>query len=107
MTKNINDKTFQKEVVEQSKTKPVLVDFFAEWCMPCQMQSPILEEISSEMKDQVAIRKINIEESNKTAGDYKVMSIPTLILFKEGQPKETLVGLQEKQQLTKLLEKYA
>jgi len=106
MTKHFNNDNFQKEVIDASKDKPVLVDFFAEWCGPCKMMSPVIDELADEMKENAIIGKLNTEESQAIAGKYNVMSIPTLIVFKDGEVKETLVGMQPKESLQATLEKY-
>ena len=99
------DQNFQQEV-EQDKGL-VLVDFFAEWCGPCKVQGPIVEELAEEFKEKegVKIGKLNIDENQETAQKFNVMSIPTLILFKEGKPLETLVGMQDKDSLKGLIDK--
>lgn len=99
------DQNFQQEV-EQNKGL-VLVDFFADWCGPCKVMGPIIEELAGEYKDNggVKIGKLNIDESMETAEKFNVMSIPTLIFFKDGKPAETLVGLQDKGSLKELIDK--
>ncbi len=99
-----NDSNFEKEVVEASKKKPVLVDFFAEWCGPCQMQGPIIDEIEKSYKGKVIVGKVDIDDSQKIAENYNVMSIPTLVLFKDGAVKESLTGMQAQEVLAKILE---
>ncbi len=99
------DQSFQQEV-EESKGL-VLVDFFAEWCGPCKVMGPIIEELAEEYKDKegVKIGKLNIDESQASAQKFSVMSIPTLILFKDGKPVETLAGMQDKESLKELINK--
>lgn len=106
MAKHFTDDNFQEEVVEASKKKPVLVDFFAAWCGPCKMQAPIIEALAEEMGDKAAVGKLDTEEAQQTAGKYGVMSIPTLLVFKDGEAKETMVGLQAKDALVAAIEKY-
>lgn len=75
-----------------SKYPLVLVDFYADWCMPCKMIAPILEELASELKGKLVIAKINVDENPRAAMEYQAMSIPTLILFKNGKPVDRIVG---------------
>lgn len=85
------DKQFSQDVLENSK--PVLVDFWAEWCGPCKMLAPILDDVDKQMGDKVDIMKLNIDENPETPAKYGVRSIPTLVLFKDGQVMETKVGV--------------
>jgi len=87
---NVNDKNFEEEVLKSDI--PVLVDFWAEWCMPCKMVAPAVDEISSENSGKLKVCKLNVDEGQKTASGYGVMSIPTLALFKEGKLVEKVVG---------------
>lgn len=82
-----------------------LVDFWAVWCGPCQMQAPIIEELANEL-DDVTIGKVNVDEQQEFAAEYEISSIPTIMLFKNGEVVETLVGYQAKESLLKLIEKY-
>ena len=107
MAKEFTDANFKEEAIEASKQKPVLVDFFAPWCGPCKMQGPIVDGLADEIGDKAVIGKLNTEDNQQTAGDLGVMSIPTLILFKDGEAKETLVGLQTKEGLLDLIKKYS
>ncbi len=106
MAKEFSSENFQKEVVENSQNKPVLVDFYAEWCGPCKVQAPIVDDLAKEMKEKAVIGKLNIENEQQIASQYNVMSIPTLIVFKDGEPQETLTGMRDKSSLKGVLEKY-
>ena len=101
-TKAISDSSFHADVIESDK--PVLVDFWAEWCGPCKMIGPALEEISNELGEKVTIAKINIDENPDAPTRYGVRGIPTMILFKGGQPAATKVGAAPKSQLKGWLE---
>lgn len=98
----VNDNNFKDEI----KTGVVLVDFWAEWCGPCQMMLPILEELTTIMEGKAKICKLNVDEAPTTAGEFRVMSIPTIIIFKDGTPVETLVGVQQADVLETTLNKY-
>lgn len=93
----VTDESFESDVLKASGT--VVVDFWAEWCGPCKMIAPALEEISEEMGDQVKITKLNIDENQNVAMKYGVRSIPTLIMFKDGEPIATQVGAAPKNKL--------
>jgi len=90
---NFTDQNFQQEVLE-SKT-PVLVDFWAEWCVPCRIVSPIVEELATEYGGKLKVGKLNVDE-NHIASHYGVMSIPSLLIFKEGKVVKTMIGAQSK-----------
>src|SRR5260221_246601 len=102
MTNKLTDDSFQKEVLEAST--PVLVDFWAEWCQPCQMIAPVVEELAGEYGEKVKFGKINVDENINVPGNYGVMSIPTLIVFKEGKPYKTLIGVQGKDTLKRAID---
>lgn len=99
---NITSENFEKEVLQSEI--PVLVDFWASWCMPCKMMTPVVEEIEKEMQNTVKVCKINIDEQADLAIQYGVMSIPTFLVFKEGKVTNKTVGVQEKQELIKILQ---
>lgn len=96
------DQNFQKQV-SQSKT-PVVVDFWAPWCGPCRMVSPIVEELAKEYKGKVVIGKLNVDENPDTAGQLGVMSIPTVMIFKNGEPVNSMVGAQSKDAYKRMIE---
>ncbi len=93
----VTDGSFQQEVIKA--TEPVLVDFWASWCQPCRMVAPVVEEIASENSGKLKVLKLDVDENQNTAMQYNVSSIPTLILFKEGQPVERVVGFSPKDRL--------
>ena len=90
-----------KEIIENSD-KPVLVDFWAGWCGPCQMLAPIIEELDAELTD-VLVAKVDVDQEQSLAMDYKVASIPTLLLFKNGEVTERMIGFHDKDEITELL----
>jgi thioredoxin 1 len=102
MTQTITDQSFATDVL--GADKPVLVDFWAEWCGPCKMIAPSLEELSQTMADKVTITKLNIDENPETPGKYGVRGIPTMLLFKNGEPVAQKVGALPKSQLAAWLE---
>ena len=101
-TTSVTDSSFQADVL--GADKPVLVDFWAEWCGPCRMIAPALEELSQELGDKVTIVKLNIDENPDAPGRYGVRGIPTMILFKDGHPVATKVGAEPKSRIQAWLE---
>ena len=101
-TKSVTDASFGSDVL--SASKPVLVDFWAEWCGPCRMIAPALEELSEELGERVEIVKLNIDENPVAPSKYGVRGIPTMILFKNGQPAATKVGAEPKSRIQGWLE---
>ncbi len=97
----LSDADFEDQVLKNDQ--PVLVDFWAEWCGPCKMITPFLEEMADEMKDKVVIGKLNVDDNSKYAGSFGVRSIPTLILFKNGEEADRIVGA-DPGKIKKLLE---
>ncbi len=102
MTLVLNNENFA-ETIKEGVT---LVDFWAEWCGPCQMMLPILDEFSASMEWKMKVWKVNVDENSDIAGQYRVMSIPTLIVFKDGEPVEQLVGVQQADKLEEVCSKY-
>ncbi|WP_086818723.1 thioredoxin [Allokutzneria sp. NRRL B-24872] len=98
-TVTVTEATFADEVLKSSK--PVLVDFWATWCGPCKMVAPVLEEIAAEKSEHLTIAKLDIDANAGIARDYQIMSVPTLILFKDGQPVQKIVGAKPKAALLK------
>ncbi|MCZ4580861.1 thioredoxin [Gordonia amicalis] len=98
----VNDTTFKDAVL--GADKPVLVDFWATWCGPCRMVAPVLEEIARDHGDKLTIAKLDVDESPATARDFQIMSIPTMILFDNGQPVKTIVGAKGKAALLRELD---
>ena len=94
---HFDDKNFEAEVVKS--TLPVLVDFWAEWCGPCKMVGPIIDQLAVELEGKMKIGKVNVDESAQLAGLYNVMSIPTMLIFKGGLPVDQIVGAMPKDRL--------
>jgi thioredoxin 1 len=97
----VTDNNFQAEVIESES--PVLVDFWAPWCGPCRVVAPVLEEIASE-RPELRVVKLNVDENQQTAAKYQVLSIPTMIVFKAGEPVKTVIGAYPKKKLEQELE---
>lgn len=104
MAKKFTEDNFEASVLQADK--PVLVDFYADWCGPCKMMAPIVEKMADEYEGRAIIGKLNTDENMNLSKHYNVMSIPTLILFKDGEAKEVMVGLQRKEDVAVMLEKY-
>jgi thioredoxin 1 len=93
----VNDTNFKQEVIEEST--PVLVDFWAEWCGPCRMIAPVIEEIAGEYAGKLKVCKLNVEEGQQTASEFGIMNIPTIMIFKSGEVVEKVVGAVSKNDL--------
>ena len=102
--KHVTDSTFEEVVLKAER--PVVVDFWAEWCGPCKMIAPALEEIASEQSGRIRIAKLNVDDNPDTARRFDVMSIPTLLVFQDGQPVKRLVGAKGKGQLLQDLSEF-
>ena len=103
-TVDVTDATFRDDVLSSDKT--VLVDFWAEWCGPCKMVAPVLDEIAGENKEKLTVAKLDIDRNPAAARDYQVMSIPTMIVFQNGKPVKQIVGAKPKAALLRDLAEY-
>ncbi len=101
MAVNVTDANFEQEVLKSDI--PVLVDFWAEWCMPCKMVAPAVNEVSSENQGKLKVCKLNVDEGQRTASGYGIMSIPTLALFKEGKLVDKVVGALPKSEIMNMV----
>ncbi len=103
-TKTVTDATFTSDVLQSDK--PVLVDFWAEWCGPCKMVAPVLEEIAAENAEKLSVVKVNIDENPGAARDYQILSIPTMAVFQGGKLVKSIVGAKPKAAILRDLEAY-
>ena len=101
---DVTDATFEQQVLKAEG--PVLVDFWATWCGPCRAVAPVLEDIAGEQAGKLTILKLDVDQNQQTAGQYGVMSIPTMILFRDGQPIKQIVGAKPKAALMRDIEPY-
>ena len=101
---DVSDASFESDVL--ASNKPVLVDFWATWCGPCKMVAPVLEEIATERAEQLTVAKLDVDANPETARDFQVVSIPTMILFKDGEPQLRIIGAKGKGQLLQELHPY-
>lgn len=106
MIKILDDNNFTEEVIKVSQSKPVLVDFYADWCGPCKMMMPIFEQIDGEIGDKAIIGKVNIDQASVIVDNYGIMSVPTFLLFKNGQMVESFIGAQPKDTLISAINKH-
>lgn len=98
---NVTSENFENEILKSEKT--VLIDFYADWCGPCKMMSPIIDKIEEEMKETIKVGKINVDENQDLAMEYGVMSIPTIIILKNGEVQKTFVGITDKEEIKQFL----
>ena len=103
MTQITKYEEFKTEVLESNET--VLVDFWAAWCGPCQMLSPIIENVAEELKDKVKVVKVNVDEAQEIAMKYNIVSIPTVVIFKAGQVVDTIIGFRQKEDYVNAINK--
>lgn len=99
---SLTDENFEEKVLNSDKT--VLIDFYADWCGPCKMMSPIIDEIAKEIGDKVKIGKVNVDENQKLAIEYSIMSIPTIVIIKNGEVAKSILGVRSKEEILKVLE---
>ena len=97
MVNIFNEKNFESEVLNSKKT--TIVDFYADWCGPCKMMSPVIDKIAEENSENIKVGKVNVDENQELAMKYNVMSIPTILVFKEGKISKTFIGVTSKQEI--------
>lgn len=98
----LSDENFEEEVLKADK--PVIVDFYADWCGPCQMMSPVIDEIAEEKADAIKVGKVNVDNNQKLAVKYGVMSIPTIVIIKNGRVQKTFVGVRSKSEILEAID---
>lgn len=102
----VTESTFQSEVIDASKSKPVMVDFWAEWCRPCHLLAPTVDEIARDFSGKLKVVKLNVDENNNVAFQFNIRGIPTLLVFKGGQVVDQLVGAVPKDQIEKVVQRH-
>src|ERR1700737_73955 len=102
----VSDASFQADVIDASKIQPVLVDFWADWCRPCHMLTPTVEEIARENAGKVKVVKLNVDENMDAAGKYNIRGIPIFLFFRGGEVADQIVGAVPKEQIVKVLERH-
>lgn len=103
---SVTDASFQAEVIDASKTQPVMVDFWADWCRPCHMLAPTVAEIAHDYVGKLKVVKMNVDENVNSAGNFNIRSIPSLLIFKGGQVAEQIVGAVPKEQISKVVDRH-
>jgi thioredoxin 1 len=103
---SVTDASFQADVIEASKTQPVMVDFWADWCRPCKMLTPTVEEIAREHEGKLKVVKLNIDDNMGVPGKFNIRGIPTLLVFKGGLVADQIVGAVPKEQIVKVIERH-
>jgi thioredoxin 1 len=104
--KDVNEATFQADVIEASKTQPVMVDFWADWCGPCKMLTPTIEEIARENTGKLTVVKLNVDDNMNIPSKFNIRSIPTLLVFKGGQVADQIVGKVPKDTIDKVIQRH-
>jgi len=102
----VSDASFQTDVIDASKTQPVMVDFWADWCRPCHMLAPTVEEIARENAGKLKVLKMNVDENMNFPSKFNIRGIPTLLVFKGGQLADQIVGAVPKEQIVKILQRH-
>ena len=102
----VTDSSFQADVIEASKTGPVMVDFWADWCRPCHLLAPTVDEIAKQYNGKLKVLKMNVDENNSTPFQFNIRGIPTLLVFKGGQVVDQLVGAVPKDQIEKVVQRH-
>lgn len=97
----LTEENFDKEVLTSNKT--VLVDFYADWCGPCKMMSPVIDEIAEELSETLKVGKVNVDDNNNLAIKYQIMTIPTMVIIKDGTPVKTFIGVTDKSNIINYL----
>src|ERR1700752_4023259 len=103
---SVTDASFQADVIEASKTQPVMVDFWADWCRPCHMLAPTVAEIGNDYVGKLKVVKMNVDENVNSAGTFNIRGMPTLLIFKGGQVAEQIVGAVPKEQISKVVDRH-
>ena len=104
--KEVNEATFQSDVIEASKTQPVMVDFWADWCGPCKMLTPTIEEVARENSGKLTVVKLNVDDNMNIPSKFNIRSIPTLLVFKGGQVADQIVGKVPKDTIDKVIQRH-